>query len=123
MSLFGFASCEKAPNAMYGVPSATFKVIGTVTNESNLPIEGIRVILNSDTTLTDASGNYLVGVTEFPGDKSLNVTFKDIDGASNGSYIQKDSTVNFVDNEYQNGSGWNSGEVSKTVDIKLKEEL
>lgn len=124
LSMLGFAtSCEKGPNAEYGVPSATFKVLGTVTNESNQPIEGIRVILNSDSTLTDASGNYLVGITEFPGDKSLNVIFKDIDGTINGSYLQKDSTVSFVDNQYENGSGsWYSGEVSKTVDIKLKEE-
>lgn len=122
--MLGFAtSSEKEMRTAYGTPSADFKVIGNVTNESNIPLEGIRVVMFPDSTLTDANGNYEVSVREFPIDQTFYLNFEDIDGATNGSYLQKDSIVNFVDNEYQNGSGfWYSGEVSKTVDIKLKEE-
>lgn len=125
ISILGITtSCEKEKIKIeYGTPSATFKVLGKVTSEANVPIEGIRVIMFPDSTLTDANGDYSVSIREFPIDQSFDVKFKDVDGATNGAYIQKDSTVNFVDNQYQNGDGpWYSGEVSKEVDIKLKEE-
>lgn len=123
LSMLGLGvSCDVGGKAMYGTPSATFKVLGKVTTESNIPIEGIQVIMFPDSTYTNAEGNYEVTLSDFPKNQSFVVNFKDIDGPNNGSYLQKDSTVNFVDNQYQNGSGWNSGEVSKTVDIKLKEE-
>lgn len=127
LSLLGITtSCEKGNGGIvveYGAPSATFKVLGKVTTETNIPIEGIRVVMFPDSTLTDVNGDYSVSVREFPIDRSFDVRFKDVDGITNGSYLQKDSTVSFVDNQYQNGSGsWYEGEVSKNVDIKLKEE-
>lgn len=126
LSLLGFAtSCEKGGGMIveYGTPSATFKVLGIVINESDVPIEGVQVVMFPDSTLTDANGHYEVSIREFPGDQSFTVKYKDVDGTVNGEYIQKDSVVSFVNNQYQNGDGsWYDGIVSKEVNIKLKEQ-
>ena len=76
-----------------------------------------------DSTLTDASGNYEVLVFRSPHDQNFSLNFKDIDGATNGSYIQKDTIVEFKKNQFLGGDGaWDEGEVEKTVDIKLEDQ-
>ena len=124
LSILGFStSCEKDPVVEYGVPTTRFKVKGTITNQAKTPVEGIRVVMYPDSTLTDASGNYEVEVLEFPSDRNFTLNYKDIDGATNGEFAKKDSIVEFNNNQYQNGDGnWYEGEVEKTVDIKLEDQ-
>ena len=124
LSILGFGtSCEKDQPLEYGVPLAKFKVKGTVTNQANTPVEGIRVAMFPDSTLTDVSGNYEVMVYDSPHDQNFNINFKDIDGATNGSYIQKDTIVEFKKTQLQGGDGaWDEGQVEKTVDIKLEDQ-
>lgn len=44
--LLGFSTCGMMTGCvMYGVPNVDYKITGTVTDEENNPIEGIRVTL------------------------------------------------------------------------------
>lgn len=122
LSILGLVTSCEIGKAMYGVPSATYKVLGKVTNEANIPIEGIRVVMFPDSTLTDPNGNYEVNIHKFPDSQSFPIKFIDIDGTTNGSYIQIDSTVNFVDPFFEDGSGWDSGVATEELNIKMKEE-
>ncbi len=123
LSLLGFTTaCEdKYSPAEYGTPFATFIVNGNVKDETtNDNISNIRVVLNTDTTFTDESGNFQLTYDDFPEDKTYIVEFKDTDGSENGEYDPLDSTIEFVDPEYSGGSGWYSGETEQELNVTLK---
>lgn len=129
LSILGFgAVCSISgcaygtPAVEYGTPFATFKVKGNVQSEiTSNSVPNIRVVIGSDTTLTDESGNYELSNTEFPGNQTLLVEFADIDGETNGEYQPLDTIVEFIDPEFTGGSGgWDSGETEKEVNVKLK---
>jgi putative lipoprotein (rSAM/lipoprotein system) len=121
LALMGFGySC--ITRTEYGVPSAKFIVNGKVESiGSNEAVENIRVTLNSDTALTDASGNYKVEDRYgFPSDQTYNIKFQDIDGVLNGEFNDLDTTVEFKNPVFTNGNGdWYAGETSKEFDVKL----
>jgi putative lipoprotein (rSAM/lipoprotein system) len=114
--------CEYGtPVAEYGTPSATFIVHGSVTSEGNTKIPNIRVVMQFDTTFTDADGKYKVQAFDFPDDHDFLVEVDDIDGTASGSYQSKDTIVSFVDPQFTGGDGlWNQGETTKEINIKLK---
>lgn len=133
LALFGFASCSKGgtnpnpgPNPIneYGTPYATFIVKGKVTSNTGNPIENIRVVMKSastisDTAFTDSDGNYQDSVVAFPDTLTFQLDFKDIDGASNGDYNSLDTTSEFTNPKFTGGAGWYAGETSKDLNIKL----
>ncbi len=110
------------PVVEYGTPFATFKVSGKVVSEiTSNAIPNIRVVLESDTTYTDNSGNYQILNTNSPGNQAYLVEFKDIDGETNGEYQPLDTIVEFIDPEFSGGTGsWDWGETEKEVNVKLK---
>lgn len=128
LSMLGFTSAcglieteYGTPATEYGTPHATFIVRGSVTSESNSSsVQGIRVVMGSDSTLTDAAGNFKVENSAFPVDQTFTLKFKDVDGSANGAFQNQDATVKFTDPVFTGGSGWFTGEVEKAVDIKLK---
>ncbi len=123
LTLLGFSTAcdDKESPVEYGTPHATFIVNGNVKDEvTNENIKNIRVVLNTDTTYTDETGNYKVSYTDFPADQSFIIEFDDIDGTDNGEYEALDSTVEFNDSEYTGGSGWYSGETEQELNVALK---
>ena len=124
LSLLGFATaCDNGESPVeYGVPYATFIVSGNVKDEvTNNNIPDVRVVLNTDTAYTDASGNYEVSCVEFPEDQTFIVAFKDVDGTTNGEYDSIEQTVEFVNPEFSGSSkSWYSGDTEKELNVKLK---
>lgn len=112
------------PVVEYGVPHATFKVVGSVqSEETSNAVPSIRVVMGEDTAFTDESGNYQVGNMDFPTDQVFLVEFEDIDGEINGEYQSLDTIVEFIDPEFSGGSGgWDSGETKKEINVKLKDK-
>ena len=105
----------------YGVPSATFKVIGKVSSVDGSKIKGVRVILQNDTAHTDIDGKFNVQANDFPEDKDFDIEFDDTDGELNGAFNSLDTIVSFVDPEFKNGDDhWYAGETSKEFNVKLK---
>ncbi len=133
IAVLGFGSaCKKETEVSpaYGSPSATYKIYGKIISADGTKIPAIRVIMQtdkiyslSDSMLSDSDGNYLVIVGGRGGSDSFQLKFEDIDGAKNGNFQMKDTTIKFVDPEFINGGFWYLGETSKKVNIKLEEEL
>ena len=124
MALLGFApSCDSiGPQAMYGVPSATFIVNGKVTSsETNQEIENIKIKMNRDSTKTDSEGYYQIKTGSFPSEQqTFDIEFLDIDSTENGEFQNLDTIVEFKDPHFTGGDGnWNQGETSKEFNIKL----
>jgi len=132
MVLLGFTGCDDnnswgGAEAMYGTPSAKFKVNGKiVSQEDKSGIENIRVVLvptreneeafYGDTVYTNSKGEFEVISHDFPLQK---VTFKlkldDVDGDKNGSYDSKIQSVVFENPEYKGGESWYKGEAEKKL--------
>ncbi len=118
---FGGCAYGVGPAPMYGVPSATFKVTGKVNSAEGSKIKGIRVIMQKDTSHTDAEGKFNVQAIDFPGDKDFEIEFDDIDGELNGNFESLDTIVSFVKPVFKNPEGeWNVGETTRDFDVKLK---
>jgi putative lipoprotein (rSAM/lipoprotein system) len=131
LSMLGFGaacslnSCEYGTMFVeYGTPHATFIVNGNVKSDntsSDLP--NIRVVMDYDTSYTDASGNYQVKNIEFPHDQVFLLEMKDIDGEANGEYQALDTIVEFISPKFSGGSdGWDQGETEKEINVKLKDK-
>ena len=124
LALLGFSCNLDDPKDEYGAPCADFKVNGTVVDELTLnKLSNIQVIMDWDTVYSDENGNYEVKTRSYPSSQSFLVTFKDVDGELNGSYLHLDTVVEFADPEFEHGDGrWYNGEVSKEVNVKLSSE-
>lgn len=122
MAMLGFASsCE--PVAEYGVPTADFIVNGNVTSEeTGQPIRNIRVSMQGDTSITNADGTYqVIDRWGFPTEQTYEIQFSDVDGETNGEFIDLDTIVQFKNPEFSGGDGdWYSGKTSKEFNVKLK---
>ncbi|OHD12622.1 MAG: hypothetical protein A2086_04780 [Spirochaetes bacterium GWD1_27_9] len=112
--------------AEYGTPHASYKVSGVVKDSTTKQgIRGIRLSLmktydyqSSDVT-TDINGYYTVNTGGFPVSYLL-IKAKDLDGAENGLFNNKDLTIDINEADYKNGDNkWNKGEVDKTINIEL----
>lgn len=116
---------------MYGMPSATYKVLGTVSDESGSPVEGIRVAIESkyssysqyDTLYTDSSGKYLFNRGErglWP-DKVV-VVFEDIDGEENGGEFESAEATPELKKVKEGDGSWYMGMFEAQADVTLKKK-
>ena len=135
LALLGFSSCDKIGNnaCEYGVPNADYKVLGTVTDEAGNPLKGIQVAKEEikkgdelpirDTVYTDENGKYTFAANGFPIERTVNVTFNDIDGAANGGEFESKTVKGAVYEQIKKGdSNWYDGEFSATVNAELKKK-
>jgi putative lipoprotein (rSAM/lipoprotein system) len=120
LSLCGIACTNIA--CEYGTPEAKYNLVGTVTSEdTDAPIDHIRIIMGYDTAYSDAAGKYVVSTFEFPVSQTFNVNFSDVDGSINGQFIPRDTVVQYLDPEFHDGSGsWYRGETDQKLNIKLR---
>ena len=145
LGFLGFSSCNIFENPfirdMYGQPSANYKLVGSVTDESGKPIKGIQVTFHpefsgtvdednswrTDTLYSDASGKFSKDVLKYDWPDLTNsvVEFEDIDGPDNGGSFKKlrVSVGELEVTETQKGDGkWYGGAQTITADVKMEKE-
>jgi putative lipoprotein (rSAM/lipoprotein system) len=140
LSLLGFASCKiigpdmYGPVAEYGMPHASFKLVGDVKSEDGNPIEGIvvkfRQIIDSEYPneiefKSGKDGKVDESFTEWPEVENIELTFEDIDGEENGGEFlrdtlkRKDLKVEFTEDK---DSHWHKGDYKISFEAKLKKK-
>jgi putative lipoprotein (rSAM/lipoprotein system) len=122
LTLLGFSCDLVNPRVEYGTPNAKFIVNGTVTSvETEEKVRNIQVIMKNDTSFTDNEGKYeVVDEGAFPTNQTYTIQFRDIDNELNGSFIDRDTLVEFKNPEFSHGNGhWYEGETTKEFNIKL----
>lgn len=146
LSLLGLGSCSDLPNIIngvdeYGMPHASYKIIGEVQSEDGSPIQGIKVKY-SRLEYTDDNGvkqYYQTEDNEFLTDKDgkvnslandwstdpreITITLEDIDGEANGGefqglVLQEDQLS--IDFKKDNKSSWHKGDYTISFAAKLK---
>jgi putative lipoprotein (rSAM/lipoprotein system) len=124
IALVGFSTACEPGRYEYGMPYSAYAVKGNVKSEltgGNIP--GIEVDLEGATAITDASGNYLVGVTNFPVSDTFRLGFHDVDSMINRQYEDLDTTVDFTDVKFTGGDGdWYGGEAVVNINVRLKDK-
>lgn len=126
---------------VYGVPTVDFSVKGRVVNAKGKPVKGMQVILiNADidpdnlpdndywrehlkaiSDTTDADGAFEVNDSGRPWDK-VRVLVRDIDGPTNGSYVNQLADVELDDPQKGDKgpvSSWNLGVKHGEVTVKV----
>lgn len=135
LALLGFSSCDKIGDepCEYGTPNADYKMMGTVTDEAGNPLKGIQVAKEEldkgnkyplrDTVYTDASGKFSFSANYFPLDRTVNVTFNDIDGSENGGEFESQTITGVVyEKTKESDQGWYKGEFTANVNAELKKK-
>lgn len=143
LSMLGYGCSSDEPDmygtpvAEYGVPYATYMVEGTVTDEANNPIQGIKTSIKGifpngdkvyvdavDSVLSDASGKYQLRYRGMDRPE-YKLIVEDTDGEANGGEFLSDT----LDIEYgkavkvKNGDGaWNGGEYMIQQPVRLKKK-
>ena len=112
LALFGINSCEDGVEALYGVETSEFEIVGTITNEESAPIKDIQVVRHPgfDTAYTDANGNFRIVNEAFQGGYVL-LLIDDVDGATNGSYQSDTAQVILT----RNAQGFLGANINKTL--------
>ena len=138
---YGCSTSEEPAPVEYGTPNVDFVIRGTVTDETDTPIQGIKTVWKEmpdnlpdhvysvDSTITDVAGKYQIDTRVFAGllyvlrDHKLIV--QDIDGEANGGEFLSD-TIDISKIEAKKigeGDGkWNSGKYEINADFKLKKK-
>ncbi len=137
LGMLGFQSCVSFGGAEYGVPQATFNINGVVnSHKTEQPIADIKVLMQKyheysdtsfvasvDSAFTNEKGEFALSFIDFPAEQEYILQFIDVDGEANGSYAAKDTSVVFNDPQYTGGDkSWYSGEVTKSIEVKLSAE-
>jgi putative lipoprotein (rSAM/lipoprotein system) len=144
LSLLGYGCSSEnsmemygSPILMYGVPSAEYKISGTVTDEGGKAVEGIKTSVKQvtnyegkpitfaiDSVLTDANGHYDMTSTHFPQSPEIKLIVEDVDGDTNGAYQNDTIDINYNNaQKVKDGEGtWNNGTFTIKQDIKLKKK-
>ena len=109
LALLGFDSCSKVTETPdeYGAPYADYQVIGTVTDEDGIPVEGIKALLSElipeytdqegqnfntiSTAQTLADGSFSLDHEFFYLEPELAVILQDVDGDANGGEFLPDT--------------------------------
>ena len=147
VSMLGFSACgldddsigtdgDKTIILMYGAPSVTYRVSGTVSAglaEPTTPLPGIRVRAEffgpegqtldalAD-TLTDASGRFALDVI-FERSEPVRLIFDDVDGPENGGEFVSDTLDlrPYVEEKAAEGAfdDLSQGPVPMDIDVKL----
>lgn len=112
LALFGISSCEDGVEALYGVETSEFEIVGTITNEESAPIKDIQVVRHPglDTAFTDANGNFRIVNEGFQGGYVL-LHIDDVDGDANGSYQSDTAQVILT----RNAQGFLGATINKTL--------
>ena len=115
LALFGVSSCEDGVEALYGVETSEFEIVGTITNEESAPIKDIQVVRHPgfDTAYTDANGNFRIVNEGFLGG-TVFLHIDDVDGDANGSYQSDTAQVVLTRNT--------QGILGATINKTLKEK-
>ena len=138
LAMLGFSGCEEIINGVdeYGMPHATFKVIGNVkAADTNEPIDGIKVKFRQklDEEFTHElefqsknGGKVEETFTEWPSVENIEFTFEDIDGNDNGGAFLpdtlrgKDLKIELVEDK---NSSWHKGDYTISFDAGLEREI
>ncbi|MCQ2251403.1 MAG: radical SAM-associated putative lipoprotein [Bacteroidales bacterium] len=89
---------------LYGCPSASYKIIGTVMDQDSLPIAGAQVRVNWDAVKTDSTGTYSCEGSN-GGDYEVCIV-TECDG------YEKDSVTYVLD--FKGGNHWYAGHCDTT---------
>lgn len=135
VTMLGFGSCshdgDEIDNLVgeYGMPHATYRIIGTVTDEDGKPIEGIkvkamRIDIPISSAYTDADGKYQIDEFEdMDMDYWGSIAFIDEDGEKNGAFLNDTIPVKGLPRtQYEERERWYTGAFEITADNKLKKE-
>ena len=134
--LLGLSVTGCLPALEYGTPEASYHVKGIVTDKQGQPIEGIGIgqIIEWDDTgdslrfngykdTTNAEGRYEVNLGGAFPNRPLSLDFRDIDGATNGSYNDTVVTINTEGVNLTGGDGhWYEGVGNITQNVVLTEK-
>lgn len=128
LALFGCgskraAAVENQVVCLYGVPTATYKVSGTVIGEKHKPLKDVQVVVKgyknypiTDTLRTDNKGRYAADYTGYPAD-SLNIVVTD----PSGEY-KADSTK--IEVPWKEGASvFDQGEQTFKQNVQLKKNV
>jgi putative lipoprotein (rSAM/lipoprotein system) len=125
LGVLGFAACDDNGEepVMYGTPTGSYEIKGSVTDENDAPVASKLIIkrltsdkdvFSEDTVETNANGYY-----EFD-DIELAKMYRVVCNPKDDK-LEADSTD--FETKYQGGDGsWNVGSGSETVNFKLKEK-
>lgn len=123
---FGCSSEDEDYPLMYGTPSGSFEIKGTVTTEDGKDVEGaiIRVtkpetpsgLYSYKTGETDKGGKYLVEGSAFPIDLKVVCIPKETTLEADSVIVEAHYTA---DKDHPRGS-WYNGHFKETVNFKLK---
>lgn len=125
-----FCGCNGiGPVVMYGMPSADYKVSGSVSStDQNMPIKGLLVSIADtlnpsriiDSTKTDSLGRYSLQFSSAPWQNTWHLKAKDVDSVQNGSFAAKDTIISIPETDLKDPSGnWYNGHGEKNVDMKV----
>ena len=136
LGLLGFTGCIQLFPAMYGSPSADFKLLGDVKDPDGKPIEGIRAVFRAvddeeetwenDTLYTDVNGHFEKQRLrhDWPDEaQNASVKLEDVDGTAHGSF--KTRIVKRSDMEVEQtkkGKKWYSGEFTIRVQAVMEKD-
>ena len=141
-ALLGFGGCNKIDIggglAMYGQPSADYKLIGNVKGPDGKPVEGIQAVFvpsredwayphENDTLYSNAQGHFEKGRLKYdwPDDlKDAKLILEDVDGPENGSFKTKTlSRTNLKVEQTRERSGdWYKGAFTVSADVSLDKD-
>ncbi|MFG6386548.1 MAG: radical SAM-associated putative lipoprotein [Muribaculaceae bacterium] len=125
---YGCSSNGGDEPCMYGTPTGTFEVKGTVVDENGNPVDGADIIITephfpSSTEYpdgkgkSDASGNFKINGEGISGSP------KKVVCKPNNENLEADSTlVKVVYDKTQSTGSWDSGHAELNVDFTLKEK-
>ena len=146
LSILGFGCSSEEPMDMYGppveygTPQADFILKGTVTDETNTPVQGIKTSLKEvykhdlvtntygvDSIQTNESGNYQLKLGKESNffKENVKLIVEDIDGEANGGEFLSDTLDIDYSKAVKVGEGdqrWYEGTFEVVTDIKLKKK-
>lgn len=143
LALLGFGSCDKdhpffggGALCMYGQPTAHYKFLGDVKDETGKAIPGIRVVFLpeddrpsyvNDTLYTDQSGRFEKDCLKYnwPDEAAkAKVKFEDVDGTENGSFQTKVLKRSELDVKHtkKTDDAWYKGDFTIEANAVLKKE-
>lgn len=101
----------------YGSPMADYKASGTIVDQATLnKLSNIQVAMDGDTIYSDQNGEYEIIAHHSSAIQQYELSFVDTDSI----YLQKDTIIDFSDEDFQNADGWYEGIKTLRVNIKLK---
>lgn len=119
--------------AEYGMPHATYKIVGSVTDTEGHPIPGIEVLASlwgqgreEGEPLypgqTDQDGHFSLTEFAMPGATEVRVECKDVDGEANGGLFESKTGKADLIQEAGGDGKWDEGTFGASVDIQLKKQ-